>query len=152
EEIANVTIKGGSAPRAELHYCPKTSKLPGVVSRIVAFLGQPAENGQPRSNGRVREPGKADAAVNGHAPVNGHPARNGHPASGAPPVAHPVLGPLQPEESGPGVAVATSARVRHGVVRYYRHEAVVTGWQVKSDHAGRLRLKHQALYRKKELC
>ena len=40
EEIANVTITEGSAPKAELHYCPKTTTLQKVVSRIVGVLEQ----------------------------------------------------------------------------------------------------------------
>ena len=40
---------------------------------------------------------------------------------------------------------------RNGVVRYYRHDSVVTGWEIKLDQPGRLRLKNRVLYRKSEL-
>ena len=42
--------------------------------------------------------------------------------------------------------------IRKGVVRYYRHDSVVTGWEIKVDQPGRLRFKNPVLYRKSELC
>ncbi len=41
---------------------------------------------------------------------------------------------------------------RKGVVRYFRHESVMTGWEITLDRPGRLRLKNRALYRKASLC
>ncbi|MGD9647359.1 MAG: HAD-IC family P-type ATPase, partial [Pirellulales bacterium] len=59
---------------------------------------------------------------------------------GAHAVARPLLGPahLKP--------------CPQGVVRIYRHGPLVTAWQVRSELPGRLRLRHPALYRKKEAC
>ena len=51
-----------------------------------------------------------------------------------------------------GVARAATARDQGGVVRYYRHDSVVTGWEIKGDQPGRLTLKNPVLYRKSELC
>src|SRR5262249_47233418 len=56
------------------------------------------------------------------------------------------------QHAAPTVACATSARDKNGVVRYHRHETVVTGWQIKSDESGRIKLKNPVLYRKNELC
>jgi Cu2+-exporting ATPase len=39
-----------------------------------------------------------------------------------------------------------------GVIRIYRHGPVVTGWQIRHELPGRLRLRHPALYRKKDVC
>jgi hypothetical protein len=50
------------------------------------------------------------------------------------------------------VTPSTAARDDEGVIRYYRHDWVVTGWQTKSDVAGRLRLKNPVLFRKSALC
>src|SRR5207247_585604 len=43
-------------------------------------------------------------------------------------------------------------RDRRGTVRYFRHDAVVTGWEVKREGPGRLKLKNPVLYRKAALC
>ena len=50
------------------------------------------------------------------------------------------------------VAPSKAGPRRPGTVRYYRHDSVVTGWEIKSDLPGRLRLKNPVLYRKNELC
>ena len=39
-----------------------------------------------------------------------------------------------------------------GVIRIYRHGPLVTAWQIRHELPGRLRLRHPALYRKKEVC
>ena len=49
-----------------------------------------------------------------------------------------------------GADGTTSPRDRKGVVRYYRHDSVVTGWEIKHDQPGRLRLKNPVLYRKSD--
>ncbi len=58
-------------------------------------------------------------------------------------------------EDGPAPRdVASSQPVRDGreTVRYYRHDSLVTAWEVKSDLPGRLRLKNPVLFRKSALC
>lgn len=53
DEVTGVTIRGGRSPRAELRFCPKTSRLDQVVDRIVGLLRQgpgcpdASSNGQP---------------------------------------------------------------------------------------------------------
>jgi Cu2+-exporting ATPase len=44
------------------------------------------------------------------------------------------------------------ARDDRGVVRYHRHGALVTGWEVTSERPGRLRLRNRVLFRKRPLC
>ena len=124
DEISNVTISGGSSPQADLHYCPRTSTLQAVVKRIVGFLNGDTKHGKVAPNGQ------------GHANSNGH-ASNGHASSGH---AVPHLGhhPRRHDEvRGPLVAEAITARDRKGMVRYYRHDSIVTGWEIKETRAGR---------------
>lgn len=152
DEIANVTIIGGDSPRAELHFCPKTWTLQDVVKRIVSLLRQGSENGEVPSNGRHHGLSNGYALGNGHAATNGHALGNGHAATnghGASYFGHPAH--CDPMRS-PTIARAATARDKGGVVRYYRHDTVVTGWEIKGDQPGRLRLKNPVLYRKSELC
>ena len=44
---------------------------------------------------------------------------------------------------GPVIPGSATARDAKGVVRYYRHDSVVTGWEIKSDQPGRLKLKNR---------
>ncbi|MBV8609103.1 MAG: HAD-IC family P-type ATPase, partial [Singulisphaera sp.] len=141
EEITNVTIRGGDAARADLRYCPRTFSLRDVVKRVVALLG-----GGP--------PGDAPAFGDepGHAPADGQGHEPGYRANGA--RAKPRAG----HREGPSgakiaqVAAAATACDDRGAVRYYRHDSLVTGWQVKSGRPGRLRLKNPVLFRKSTLC
>ncbi len=125
EEILGVTISGGDS-RAELRYAHDRSTLESVVDRVASLLRQGEHDGR--------------AGTNGHAGHNGHavPHRdlNGH--------AHEAKGPVIP-----GAAMARDGK---GVVRYHRLDAVVTGWEIKIDRPGRLKLKNPVLYRKNELC
>ena len=50
------------------------------------------------------------------------------------------------------IASSQAARDDRGTVRYFRHDAVVTGWEVKSEIPGRLRLRNPILFRKSPLC
>ena len=51
---------------------------------------------------------------------------------------------------GPGLA--PTGPDRKGVVRYFRHGSVMTGWEIMLDRPGQLRLKNRVLYRKASLC
>jgi Cu2+-exporting ATPase len=104
DEVTGVTIHGGRSPRAELLFCPKTSRLDQVVERIVGLLRQ--------------GPGRPEASSNGHPPA----------------------------------VEIVPTRDRRGVVRYLRHGKTATGWEIKRDEPGRLRLKNRVLYRKAALC
>jgi Cu2+-exporting ATPase len=150
EEISNVTISGGPSPQAELHYCSRTSTLQDVVKRLVGFLYQGPQDIEAAKNGH---------AANGHA-TNGHAsnshAANGHPTNSqasAQPATHSAQNAgAHRETKGPTFVSVTNARDRHGVIRFYRHDTVVTGWQILSEQTGRLKLKNPTLYRKSELC
>jgi Cu2+-exporting ATPase len=50
------------------------------------------------------------------------------------------------------IAPASTARDRHGVVRYQRYGRHVTGWRVERERLGSLRLSNPVLYRKGALC
>jgi heavy metal translocating P-type ATPase len=129
EEIANVTIKGGDQPEAELRFCPWTYSLRHVVNRVVGFLTQ---SSAPSSHGHT-------AHANGHAPTHG-PSTPRNPVSSRNRISGPVCMPRH------------AWKDRHGRVRYFRHDTIVTGWEVKHELPGRLRLKNSVLYRKSELC
>ena len=159
DEISNITIVGGDAPQAELRYCPKTWTLQDVVQRIVGFLRQSQENGEVRSNGRIHGESYGSAAGNGHAFENGYANGNGHANSNgyanhndracrnghvngnghANGNGHPEF-PFEPqtqrrEMRGPSVAKSSTARDSKGIVRYYRHDSVVTGWETTARSA-----------------
>jgi heavy metal translocating P-type ATPase len=50
------------------------------------------------------------------------------------------------------VAPVMVARDDRGTIRYYRYDSLVTGWEVKSDLPGRLRLKNRVLFRRNVFC
>ncbi len=60
--------------------------------------------------------------------------------------------PAPPGAEVTRIASTKAARDDRGTVRYYRHDSLVTGWEVKSEIPGRLRLKHPILFRKSPLC
>ena len=160
ELITNVAIYGGESPSAELRFCPKASTLQAVVKRIVALLRPSNENvevkpkvwhaGHERSNGH--------AGTNGHTGPNGYAGTNGHVGSNGQAGTNGHASPSHANDAhlevmrAPVIASSACARDRKGVVRYYRHDSVFTGWEIKSDQPGRLRLKNPVLYRKSELC
>lgn len=142
EEVSNVTIRDAGA---ELRFCPKTHSLKAVVARLAAFLAAPApEDPKAQATGGPHERVFSNGSVNGQA--HPHPTANGHAATRPPTPAHP------PEVRGRLVARSQNARDRRGTVRYYRHDTVVTGWEVKKEAPGRLKVKNPVLYRKAELC
>ena len=69
---------------------------------------------------------------------NGKAATNGHKGRRA--------------ESRVAVVASNVARDKDGIVRYFRHDTVVTGWEIKAEQKGRLTLKNPVLHRKSELC
>ena len=50
------------------------------------------------------------------------------------------------------VASAASARDSRDRVRLYRHDTIVTGWQIRAERPGYLKLRNPVLFRKKALC
>jgi heavy metal translocating P-type ATPase len=149
EEVSNVEIRGDVA---ELRFCPETHRLHDVVNRVASYLGgRPAStNGHSDgTNGHVH-------ATNGHAPgsnghsngTNGHSNGHGNGAVSA----FGNGGGHRGEAPGLRLGKAEVATDRLGVVRYYRHDTVVSGWEIKRESPGRLRLKNPVLYRKVELC
>ena len=161
EEVSNVVLKGGDVPEAELRYCPRSYSLREVVSRLAAFLKLvPAGAKETVASSTA---GQAHAGGNGHAHLHvGHGDGHGRADGAGVAVAEPpgvgngrptphnrLPRPVLKERS---VAPAITTRDRHGVVRYFRHDSVVTGWQVKHESPGRLKLKNPVLYRKNDLC
>ncbi len=132
EEVRDVTIRGGSTAHAELRYCPNTFALQDVLKRVADFLRGGSDHAKAHANGNGH-------ASNGHAPTNGHAG----PHNGSKPHA---------PEPAPAVASAKTARNKEGVVKLYRYDGLVTGWEIKSERVGRLKLKNPVLYRKNELC
>ncbi len=138
EEISHVTIMGGDAPQAELRYCSRSFSLRNVAERVSAAIvdGSPSDGGPTRANGHdhANPDGRAcdtDPSIGSH--------HSGHHAS--PPAATNLR-----------VPPASIARDGQGVVRYYRYNTIVTGWQIKSELPGRLRVKNPVLFRKRPLC
>ena len=139
EEVSGVTLTAGPAPAAEIRFCPDTSSLQEVVGRIAALLTGSHDTGEPTP------------LANGHAHANGNGKANVHGLASPGRFVRPHA-----RAGGNGVKVSVAgtrtARDRKGVVRYHRHDTVATGWQVKREQAGRLKLKNPVLYRKNELC
>jgi Cu2+-exporting ATPase len=153
EEILSIVIRGGSTPIAELRYCPNTSTLHAVVKRVSELLTDVAKGGKSETNGRVN----GHASAHPHAPSNGTAGNgfarsNGHTTAARNDAPQPGLSNARSEGRVPLVPSARTVRDCRGVVRYHRHDSMVTGWEIKSDQHGRLRLKHPILYRKNELC
>jgi Cu2+-exporting ATPase len=145
EEVSGVTLTAGPAPGAEIRYCANTWSLREVVSRVAAMLRPVPAQEEPKARVNGTTTGHTNGHSNGNR--NGHAA--GHPAP--PRFVHP---PARGEVRGAMVAVAAPATARDhkGVVRYHRHDAVATGWEVKREQTGRLKLKNPVLYRKNDLC
>ena len=59
---------------------------------------------------------------------------------------------LDDQDDGAAIPGSATARDGKGVVRFHRLDGVVTGWEVKLDRPGRLKLKNPVLYRKNDLC
>jgi Cu2+-exporting ATPase len=56
------------------------------------------------------------------------------------------------ERKAMAVAESSTARDRHGVVRYRRYAGRITGWRAERVRTGALRLTNPLLYRKRPLC
>jgi Cu2+-exporting ATPase len=134
EEVSHVEIRDSTA---ELRYCPDTHRLEEVVGRVVSYLKMP---------------------VKGTDGANGHLYKTNGYANGQTGGSHPALEPLQASSEPPKakltrtVGKARTATDHRGVVRYFRHESGVSGWEVKQESPGRIKLKNKVLYRKAELC
>jgi Cu2+-exporting ATPase len=119
-----------------------------------AVNGHTISNGQASSNGHALSNGEAlshgHARINGHAALNGHAGLNCHAMEGM--SAAPHIDQHAHRHEARCLSVASSAAARDKEVTYYRHESLITGWEIKRDHPGRLRLRNPVLYRKAELC
>jgi Cu2+-exporting ATPase len=100
--------------------------------------GQPQSNGHATANGNGRDHDVFERKV--HDGSRMREASQKHPKR------------LAPKLKGRLTAKPKSAADRRGVVRYYRHDTVITGWTIRRESPGRLKLKNPALYRKGELC
>jgi heavy metal translocating P-type ATPase len=122
DEVRGVTITGGKTPHVELRFCPKSHSLRDVATRVAGLLSE-------GTNGRdepLRLRTQADF-----------------------PHAHRKI---RPGVHRPTITGSAEARDDREVVRYYRHGSLVSGWEVKSDRPGQLRVKNRVLFRKKALC
>ena len=123
-EIKGITISSTDSPRAELHYCPRTFRLKDVVKVVTSLLApEPAQRSCEAFLQEAAEPGR--------------------PSSPQPAAATDK--PLR-------IAPSQTARDFRGVVRYYRHGSVVSGWEFVSELPGRLRLRNLVLLRRSPLC
>jgi heavy metal translocating P-type ATPase len=163
KEVSNVVIRSGVA---ELRFCPEKHTLNDVVNRVASYLTEkPAtSNGHANgliygSNGHANGSNGHTNGSNGHANgTNGHAngsnghanGTNGH-ANGSATVPHLANGHAK-EVRGKLVGKSQTATDRRGVVRYFRQDTIVTGWEIKQESPGRLKLKNPVLYRKVELC
>jgi heavy metal translocating P-type ATPase len=165
-EVSHVEIRRGEA---ELRFCPKTHGLKDVVRRVCSLLAPrlaPVLAPVEEAVVEVEVPVEVFAyAYAGGEGASGDPdhmggydfeaeavVENGHTNGSRLPHANGSAGGPQREERGPLIARPDTARDRKGVVRYYRHDSVVSGWEVKLDRPGRLKVKNRVLYRKQELC
>jgi heavy metal translocating P-type ATPase len=123
-EITSIAISGTANPRADLHYCPKTFRLTDVVNVLTKLLG-------PGSGERSLEVFLQEAVE-----------------SGGPTRQQPDATTNKPLRIVPSLA----ARDFKGVVRYYGHGSVVSGWEFVSELPGRLRLRNLVLLRRSSLC
>ena len=143
EEVSKVEIRGAVA---ELRYCPETHDLKDVVNRVASYLsGRPASSNGTNGHSNGHAIGHSNGYANG---TNGHVNGHANGTSAAPHLGngHHSEGPVN------RVGKALTARDRKGTLRYFRHESIVSGWEIKQDSPGRLKLKNPVLYRKAELC
>ena len=132
KEVATVQIRDSTA---ELHYCPDTYELKEVVNRVASYLHGPSE--------------PAHGPLLGTDGANGHLYAANYLSNGS---GHSSQSNATNETKKPVVGHSRSATDRRGVVRYFRHDSGVSGWEVKQDSPGRIKLKNAVLYRKVELC
>ena len=128
EEVSNVEIRDSVA---ELRFCPERHQLRDVR--------RPDRLGPEWPGPRHERPTAWDRRrpmVNSTRPTARSTPRT---------ATRPAVSP-QP------IGKARTATDRRGVVRYFRQDTVVTGWEIKQESPGRLKLKNPVLYRKVELC
>src|SRR5271157_4336669 len=123
-EVTWIAISGTDSPQAELHYCPRTFSLKDVVKVVTSLLA-------PEPKQRSFEACSQKAAG---------------PSSPSSP--RPVAATDKPLR----IAPSQTARDFRGVVRYYCHGSVVSGWEFVSELPGRLRLRNLVLLRRSPLC
>jgi Cu2+-exporting ATPase len=123
-EIKEIRIGGTERPAAELHYCRRTCLLPDVVKVVSRLL-------IPTAAERSREAQSHETGETGCEKALPPEALTGDPLR---------------------VAPLPTARDFRGVVRYFRHGSVVSGWEIVSELRGRLRLRNLVLLRRSPLC
>ena len=134
EEVSHVEIRDSIA---ELRYCPETHRLDEVVGRVVSYLKAP---------------------VKGTDGANGHLYNSNGYSNGSTGGSHPALESAQPSgepskaKKARTVGKARTATDHRGVIRYFRHESGVSGWEIRQESPGRIKLKNKVLHRKVDLC
>ena len=122
--IKGITICGTDSPRADLQYCPRTFRLQEVVKVVTSLLVPES----PRRSFEALSREAADSEL-----------------LSTPRSADATCKPLR-------IAPSLTARDFRGVIRYYRHGSVVSGWEIVSEQRGRLRLRNLVLLRRSPLC
>ena len=137
DEVSNVTISDGELHQADIHFPAHSSSLRQIVRRLVALLAtcDTPETVSPRLTTGAPDLSCSQTA---DAPACLSPATLRQSAIAELSV-NPALWSSPAEADG-----------RHTL--YFRQDARVSGWQIKSDVRGRLRVKNPLLFRKKELC
>jgi heavy metal translocating P-type ATPase len=157
KQIVAVLREGAGHPEARSNGAPSShSNGNGQHNGVVHDNGAAPADGLAGANGHASANGHAHsnghAGTNGRPHANGHVASNGHSSGGVPPVSRLGHDAHRKEACNLVIANPATARDKDGVVRYYRHDTVVTGWRITRDLPGRLRLKNPVLFRKSELC
>lgn len=151
-EIAEVAIHGGDACLLEIGYDPQAHPLPSVVSAVVDRLRKSVSDGGPTAAVPVDRNGH-----HGTLTIGDHPeTRSSIDAEGhahAHPAVHGSVNQHIPAHD-PGawhIAAPIAARDRRNVVRMRRIGKVATGWTIRRQSTGRIKLHNPAIFRKKDL-
>lgn len=160
EEISNVTVRDGAEARAELRYDVQRFSLQTVSQKLAQSLRK--QTSVPAA-AKVETP--VFAGTNGWHDTNESVEDNGVHLDGSSPngsshangQAHKRPNPeprrdLLLDRRFAAAPKAATARDHRGVVRYFRHDGFISGWEVVAERPGRMKLKNRVLHRKMELC
>jgi Cu2+-exporting ATPase len=148
----------GSAPAATAQTCRNghsvghadRPSLTHGLQGVVGMNGHGHRGGCAATNGHPAHNGSGFQAVEKHNPDSGQ--RNGRTGAHRNGDSRPHRQRPAAKPKGRLTAKSKSAADRKGVVRYYRHDTVITGWTIRREGPGRIKLKNPVLFRKRELC
>jgi heavy metal translocating P-type ATPase len=130
--VRSVTVEAAKR-RAQISYCTQSLSRSQALQMIHECLiaqehvgsGKPSGNGNGNGNGHPSGTATDETVDDFH----GHPSAGHH--------IHPRLN------------LKADSR---GVVKVFRHGEQISSWEVMHDIPGRMRLKHEALHRRAEIC